>query len=285
MNAGRGLKGPNRMSTLSPDLVALKDRLKATWMAGDYAEFSRYLRPGALEILRGWNIPAGARMLDVGCGAGQIAIPASAAGVRVTGLDIATNLVEHARAEARRAGVDATFIEGDAEELPFPDGSFDVVVSLIGAMFAPRPERVASELLRVCRSGGRILMANWTPRSFVGDMFRTISKYVPPPPGVPPAGLWGDEETVRARLGPGCSAMTLTRKLYPSFVYPFGPREVADWFLRLYGPTRRAFEAVGPEKGEQLRAELEAVFAKFNRGTAERTEIEGEYLDVDCVRG
>ena len=144
----------------TPDMDAIKARLKATWMAGDYGTFAKYMEPGALEILAGWKIPPGSRMLDVGCGAGQITIPAARAGVQATGVDIATNSLEQARARAAAERLEVRFDEGDAEALPYPEGSFDAVVSLVGAMFAPRPERVAAELVRVCRSGGRIIMVN-----------------------------------------------------------------------------------------------------------------------------
>ena len=167
------------MTAMTPEMQALKTRLKAVWMAGDYGVFAKYLEPGALEFLTRLAVAKGTRMLDVACGAGQIAIPATRAGARVTGVDIATNLVEQARARAAAAGVEVRFDEGDAEMLPYADASFDLVVSLIGAMFAPRPERVAAELLRVCRPGGRIVMANWTPSGFVGLMFKTIGRMCP----------------------------------------------------------------------------------------------------------
>src|SRR5512132_816935 len=144
------------------EMELLKARLKATWMSGDYGHFAKYLEPGALEFLSRNPIEPGMRILDVACGAGQISIPAARAGAKVTGIDIATNLIEQARARAQAENLDARFDEGDAELLPYEDASFDIVVSLIGAMFAPRPDLVAAELRRVCRPGGRIIMANWT---------------------------------------------------------------------------------------------------------------------------
>ncbi|WP_334188785.1 class I SAM-dependent methyltransferase, partial [Noviherbaspirillum sp.] len=167
---------------MTPDMQALKAKLKATWMSGDYGHFATYLEPGALDFLNRLAIEPGTRMLDVACGAGQIAIPAARAGVKVTGVDIASNLIEQARNRARTEGVEVQFDEGDAEMLPYDHARFDLVVSLIGAMFAPRPERVAAELLRVCRPGGRIVMANWTPEGHVGQMFKIIGKHVPPSP-------------------------------------------------------------------------------------------------------
>lgn len=270
--------------TTAPDMDTIKARLKATWMAGDYATFARYMEPGALEILAGWQIAPGSRMLDVGCGAGQIAIPAARAGVHVTAVDIATNWIEHARARAAAEGLAVQFEDGDAEQLPYPDASFDVVVSLIGAMFAPRPERVAAELVRVCRPGGRILMANWTPTGFVGQMFKAIGQHVPPPPGVPPAGLWGDEATVRERLSAGVRDLKLTRRVYPSFDYPFGVPQVVEFFRQNYGPTQRAFAALDDSGQAALRKNLEQVFAAHNRSLNGITSLHAEYLDVSAIR-
>lgn len=268
----------------TPDLDAVKTKMKATWMAGDYGAFSAFMEPGALEILAGWQILPGVHMLDVGCGAGQIAIPAARAGVHVTGIDIAANLIDQARARAATAGVVVQFDEGDAEQLPYPDASFDVVVSLIGAMFAPQPEKVASEFFRVCRPGGRILMANWTPSGFPGQMFKTIAKYVPPPAGVPPPPLWGDEGTVRKRLGDGVSSLTLTRRLYPSWHYPFPIPEVVEYYREYFGPIQRAFSMVDEDQHPSLRRDLEQVFARFNRAPDTTTSLEGEYLDVQAIR-
>ena len=180
-------------------------------------------------------------MLDVGCGAGQIAIPAAKNGVRVTGVDIASNLIQQACSRAEAEGLDAQFEEGDAEQLPFPDASFDVVVSLIGAMFAPRPEKVAAELLRVCRPGGRIIMGNWTPQSLPGHMFKTIGKYLPPPPNVPSPSLWGDEDAARHRFSQGTSNLTLTRRHFPFWTYPFAVEQVVEFFGQYFGPVHRAF--------------------------------------------
>ena len=266
------------------DIETIKTRLKATWMSGDYGTFSKYLEPGALEILAGWGIAPGSDMLDVGCGAGQIAIPAARAGVNVTGVDIATNSILEARARSAGEGVSVQFEEGDAEQLPYPDASFDTVVSLIGAMFAPRPELVAKELVRVCRAGGRIIMANWTPAGFVGQMFKVNGKHVPPPPGVPPPVLWGDEATVRERLRDGIADLKLTRRIYPSVKYPFGVPEVVEFFRKFYGPTNRAFAALDAAGQAALRSDLEQLWAESNRATDGTTWVEPEYLEVIAVR-
>lgn len=268
---------------ITPEMEALKTRLKATWMAGDYGHFAQYLEPGALEFLGRLDVGPGVRMLDVGCGAGQIAIPAAQAGADVTGIDIATNLVERARQRAAEAGVKAQFDDGDAEALPYPDASFDLVVSLIGAMFAPRPELVAAELVRVCRPGGRIAMANWTPEGHVGQMFKIIGKHVPPPPLMPSPMKWGDEATVRERLGAGTSQLATTRRMYP-MRYPFPPAEVVDFFFKYYGPTVRALAALEPPAQAMLRAELTELWSRNNQATDGSTDVQAEYLEVQALR-
>lgn len=271
------------MTNMSPEMEALKGRLKATWMSGDYGHFAKYLEPGALDFLARLNVTPGTRMLDVACGAGQIAIPAARAGVRVTGVDIASNLIEQARARARAEGVDVRFEEGDAEMLPFETGAFDLVVSLIGAMFVPRPERVAAELVRVCRPGGRIVMANWTPDGHIGQMFKIIGKHVPPPPIMASPLKWGDDTTIRERLRDGIASVETTKHLYP-MRYPFSPSEVVEFFRVYYGPTNRAFAALDTAGQNALRNDLEQLWTNNNRAADSTTDVAAEYLEVRAVR-
>ena len=268
---------------MTPEMEALKTRLKATWMSGDYGHFATYLEAGALDFLSRIKIEPGARVLDVASGAGQTAIPMSRLGAKVTGVDIATNLIEQARARAQAEGLDARFEEGDAEMLPFADGSFDIVISLIGAMFAPRPELVAAELKRVCRPGGKIIMGNWTPAGFVGQMFKIHGKHVPSPAIMAPPVKWGDEEVVRERFGDGISHLKLTRRLYP-FRYPFAPTEVVAFFRTYYGPSYKAFAALEAEKQAALREDLEQLWTGNNTATDGTTAIDSEYLEVVAIR-
>ncbi len=268
---------------IAPEMEALKARLKATWMSGDYGHFATYLQPGALEFLSRIPIEPGVRVLDVACGAGQTAIPMSRAGAKVTGVDIATNLIEQARVRAQAENLDTRFEEGDAEMLPFEDGSFDLVISLIGAMFAPRPDLVAAELKRVCRPGGKIIMGNWTPTGFVGQMFKVHGKHVPAPAIMAPPVKWGDEETVRERLSDGTSHLKLSRRLYP-FRYPFPPSEVVEFFRAYYGPSHKTFAALDAEKQSALRGELEQLWTEHNTATDGTTFIEAEYLEVVAIR-
>jgi len=268
------------MTTMIPEMEALKARLKATWMAGDYGHFATYLEPGALEFLARLAVAPGTRMLDVACGAGQIAIPAARAGAQVTGVDIASNLIEQARVRAKAESVDVRFDEGDAETLPYKDASFDLVASLIGAMFAPQPERVAAELIRVCRPGGRIVMANWTPEGHVGQMFKIIGKHVPPSLLMVSPVKWGDEATVHERLPNGIVRLDTTKRLYP-MRYPFPPAEVVEFFRVYYGPINRAFAAAGQSA---LRHDLEQLWASNNRARDGSTHVEAEYLEVVAIR-
>jgi ubiquinone/menaquinone biosynthesis C-methylase UbiE len=169
------------MSSGSSDFAQLKAGMKAAWMAGDFGRIAAYSAKAAEEFVGRTAIARGARVLDVACGTGNTAIPAARAGGMVTGVDIAPNLLEQARQRASTEQLKIEFQEGDAELLPYPDGVFDVVLTMFGAMFAPRPEEVAAELLRVCRAGGLIAMANWAPQGFVGKTFQVTAKMVPPP--------------------------------------------------------------------------------------------------------
>lgn len=272
------------LDSMTPEMATLKARLKTIWMAGDYGYFATYLEPGALAFLDSVGPEPGTRMLDVACGAGQIAIPAARTGVHVTGIDIATNSIEAARIRARAEGLDARFEEGDAEAIAYEDGAFDLVVSLIGAMFAPRPERVAAELVRVCRPGGLIAMANWTPQGFVGQMFKVVGKHVPPSPLMAPPVQWGDDATVRERFREGASSLETRKRMYP-MGYPFPPSDVVDFFQAYYGPVNRAFAALDADGQAALHQDLEQVWADHNQAKDGTTQVEAEYLEVMAVRG
>src|SRR3954451_25201324 len=264
--------------TTAPEIDGLKARLRETWMAGDYDRFSRYMEQGARIFYEQVDVPAGCKLLDVAFGSGQVALWGARGGVNVTGVDIAPNLVQRAQARAKAEGLNARFVEGDAEALPFEDAEFDVVTSLVGAMFAPRPELVARELLRVCSPGGTIAMGNWTGEGFVGQMFKTSAKFIAPS-GMPAPVLWGDETVVRERLGHGVSDLKMTRRHY-SFTYPFPPADVVELFRQYYGPTNRAFASLDENSAKSLRNELEVLWSEHNRGGKELTVVAAEYLEV-----
>lgn len=267
----------------STEMTALKTRLRATWIAGDFGQIAKYYTGESEDFITRLNLKPGMKVLDVACGTGNTALPAARAGADVTGVDIAPNLVEQARENAKREGVNARFEEGDAEALPYGDASFDAVVTMFGAMFAPRPELVAAELKRVCRPGGLIAMANWTPAGFIGQMFKTMAAHVTPPPGMPSPPLWGVEEKVKERFGEGIS--TLETKLQNvKWLFPFSPAEVVEHFRQYYGPTQKAFGSLDESEQAALRKDLEQLWATHNRATDGTTEVDSEYLEVVAIR-
>ena len=270
------------MSTIAPDLAKLKSGMKATWMAGDFGQIAAYSAAEAANFVARIGIRPGSKVLDIACGTGNAAMPAARTGAAVTGVDIATNLLEQARSRAAAEKVEIRFDEGDAEDLPYDDGSFDVVLSMFGAMFAPRPEKVAAELIRVCRPGGVIAMANWTPEGFVGKSFQLSSRFVPPPP-LPPPVLWGDESVVRQRLGQGTSQINSTRQNM-RFVYPFTPKETVEFFRRYFGPTQTAFSRLDAEAQAAFAKQLEAQWIEHNTANDGTTVVTAEYLDVRAIR-
>jgi SAM-dependent methyltransferase len=264
------------------DFDQLKTRLKATWMTGDYDLFSRYLEKDAKVFYQRLGITPGTRLLDVGCGAGQLALIAARAGAKVTGCDIATNWLEQARTRAAAEGLEITFEEGDAESLPYQDAQFDAVSSMFGAMFAPRPELVAAELTRVCRPGGTIAMANWTPSGFIGQMFKTIARHIAPS-GMPSPALWGDEATVRDRFRSGIANLKLTPRAC-GLEYPFSPDAVVEFFRVNYGPMTRAFASLDASGQKALRSELVRLWAEHNTAAGDTTKVDAEYLEVIATR-
>ncbi len=271
------------MDTVAPDDSRLKARLKATWMAGDFGRLARTIESHAEEFIARRSIQPGQCVLDIACGTGNLAIPAAKAGGIVSGMDIATNLIEQARVRAAEQGLAIAFDEGDAEQLAYPDAAFDLVVSMYGVMFAPHPERATAEMLRVCRPGGCIAMANWTPGGFTGQMFKLTSEYVAPPHGLPAPVLWGDEVTVRQRLADGVSALTLS-PVRVAFRFPFGVAEVVEFYRNWFGPTQRAFALLSPERQVDYRRDLEALWSRHNRATDGGTDVETEYLEVVAIR-
>ena len=271
------------MQTATPDFAQLKSGMKASWMAGDFGQIANYTVPVAEEFVERIGIKPGSRVLDVACGTGNTALPAARTGASVTGVDIAPNLLEQARKRAAAEGVKIRFDEGDAEQLPYPDQSFDVVLTMFGAMFAPRPDTVAAELMRVCKPGGLIAMANWTREGFVGKTFLVTAKMVPPPPGIPAPVLWGDEQTVRQRFASGISSLNMTRQRM-QFSYPLAPKEVVAFFRQYFGPTQMAFSRLDQARQTALAAQLEALWTEYNTANDGSTRIEGEYLDVRAIR-
>lgn len=263
-------------------LEQIKERMRATWSAGDFGEIARYTARAAEEFVDRLGIQPGARALDVACGTGNLAIPAARLGARVSGADIAPNLLAQARERAAAERLDAVFQEGDAEQLPYSDGEFDVVMSMFGAMFGPRPEVVAAELTRVCRPGGLVAMANWTPEGFVARQFAVGNRYVPPP-GIPAPILWGDETVARQRLGPYSLDITATRRSV-RFEYPFPPHEVVRFFRQYFGPAQAAFARLDNASAAAYEADLEQLWSEHNESSSGKTVVRAEYLEVIARR-
>jgi SAM-dependent methyltransferase len=269
------------MASLPEGFAELKQRLRAAWMAGDFGEIAKLNSHGAEDFIARLRLKPGTKLLDVACGTGNQSIPAARAGAEVIGLDIATNLLEQARKRAAAEKLKIEFIEGDAEKLPYKAARFDVVVSMFGAMFAPRPELVASELLRVCRPGGLIAMGNWTPTGFVGQMFKITASHVPPPPGMPSPLLWGDEKVLTERLG-GKTRLEMNRQEL-LFDYPFAPSETVAFFRKYFGPTQMTFARLDEAGQKVLAADLTAHWTKNNQGDPKHTVVKAEYLEVHAT--
>ena len=269
----------------APSIEQIKDSMRATWMAGDFGVVAKTIASGAETFVAGLGIAPDARVLDVACGTGNLAIPLARMGAIVTGVDIAANLLVQARERAAAEGLSATFDEGDAEALPYADGSFDAVVTMFGAMFAPRPEMVAAELARVLKPGGLLAMANWNPASFSGKMFRVGSQHAPPPPGIAPPVLWGDEATVRARLAGGFAE--IETELVPiDFDLPVNPAGAVSFFRKYFGPTQMAFSRLDEAGQAALASDLEALWTGANVADdpADHTLVRNEFLKVTAVR-
>lgn len=266
----------------APDLEAVKRRQQQAWVSGDYAAVASRIVLIAERLVDAADLQAGTTVLDVATGSGNSALAAARCGCAVIGVDYVPELLERGRVRAAAEGLPVEFVEGDAENLRFPDASFDAVLSCLGVMFTPNQERAAAELLRVCRPGGTIALANWTPSGFVGEMFRTVGRHVPPPPGVKPQGLWGTEERVAELLGDGVSQLTARRR---EFVFRFrSPAEFADFFRQNYGPVRKAFEALDDSGQEQLQADLTALAATHDRAPGPSVAMASEYLEAIAVR-
>jgi SAM-dependent methyltransferase len=258
--------------------------MRATWMAGDFGKIAEHSAKEAERFVDDLGITPAMQVLDVACGTGNLAIPAARTGAQVTGVDIATNLLEQARARASAEGLQIIFKEGDAEQLPFPDAHFDLVMTMFGAMFAPDPAKVASELARVCRPGGKIAMANWTPDGFTGRMFRLTSRYLPPPVELPAPVLWGDVAVARLRLTAHGVRVDTTERRIILFDYPLPPRDVVQFFRDYFGPTKVAFSRLNEADQIAYRDDLEKLWAEHNEARSGSTLIQNEYLEVIGTR-
>jgi SAM-dependent methyltransferase len=269
--------------TDAPDLQAVTQIQQRVWSTGDFAKIGVAAQIVQEELCEAVDVIPGRRVLDVACGAGNGAIAAARRNADAVGLDYVPALLERARERAAAEGYDVEFVEGDAQDLPFEDASFDYVISTFGAMFAPDQEKTAAELLRVCRPGGKIGMANWPPRGLVGGgFFKVTAEHAPPPPGVPPPVLWGTEERLRELFGDGVSELTLTDRQI-NFRY-HSPEQWLAFFREYFGPMMMAFARVGDEGADALERDLLDVMRKANRAGDEALVAPADYVEVVAVR-
>ena len=261
---------------------ALKARHRAMWALGDYPAVAIDLIPDlGPALVAATGVRAGDRVLDVAGGTGNAAVPAALAGADVIASDLTPELFPAGREFAARHGATVAFEEGDAEALPYADESFDVVLSCVGVMFAPHHQRAADELLRVCRPGGRIGLLSWTPTGFVGELFRTMKPYAPPPPpGAQPAPLWGDEDHVRGLLGDGVTDLVAQRQTLAVEQFPT-PEAWREYWKTVYGPTIAVYRHIAgdPEEVAALDRDLTDLAVRYDRGTGS-TVLDWEYLII-----
>ncbi len=273
------------MSSAAFSMEQIKTSMRTAWMAGDFGVVAKTNAGIGEEFVDRLNLPAGAHVLDVACGTGNLTIPLARRGAVATGVDIAANLLQQARERANNEGLDVSFDEGDAEQLPYEDASFDAVVTMFGAMFAPRPEVVAAEFARVLKPGGMLAMANWTPDGFSGRMFKVGSQHAPPPPGIPPPVLWGDDATVRQRLGDAFTNIE-TYSVPTEFNLPTNPEGAVAFFRRYFGPTQVAFNRLDEAGQQAFTSDLIALWSEANIAPdpADHTVVPNEFLEVRAVR-
>ena len=260
------------------DLEALKTRQQGAWSSGNYAVVGTTLQIVGEELCEALDVRAGQRVLDVAAGNGNVALAAARRWCDVVATDYVPALLERARKRAEAEGLDMEFREADAEALPFPAGSFDLVVSTFGVMFTPDQDRSAAELVRVCRHGGKIGLANWTPEGFIGQLFKTIGKHVPPPPGARPPALWGTQARIAELFGPHAASIQSTQR---NFVFRY--RSPAHWlevFRTYYGPLLKTFAALAPPAQAALERDVMSLIGQFNRSGDATMVVPSDYLEV-----
>jgi SAM-dependent methyltransferase len=272
------------ISTSTPvvDLAAVKNKQHLAWSAGDYAVVGTTLQIVGESLCEALDLRAGERVLDVAAGNGNATLAAARRWCDVDSTDYVPTLLERGRTRASAEGLQVQFKQADAENLPYTDHSFDVVMSTFGVMFTPDQDKAAAELVRACKPGGRIGLANWTPNSFVGEIFKLMGKYVPPAAGVKSPALWGTEARLRELFGEQLESIAIERK---NFVFRY--HNAAHWlevFRTFYGPMHKAFGALDAEKQEALAADLIALAEKFNRATDGTLVAPSEYLEVVIKR-
>jgi ubiquinone/menaquinone biosynthesis C-methylase UbiE len=265
-----------------PDLNALKTRQHAAWSSGDYAIVGTTLQIVGEQLCETLDIRAGQKVLDVAAGNGNATLAAARRWCDVVSTDYVASLLERGRSRAEADGLSVEFKEADAEALSFGNGVFDVVVSTFGVMFTPNQDSAAAELLRVCKSGGKIGMANWTPEGFIGQLFKTLGKYLPPPPGAKSPALWGTEARLAEMFGASASAIKSERR---DFMFRYrSPEHFLDVFKSYYGPMLKAFAALDETNQQALKKDLLALIASMNRAQDGTMVVPSEYLEIVILK-
>jgi ubiquinone/menaquinone biosynthesis C-methylase UbiE len=270
------------MTSTTIDFEAIKKTQRAGWETGDYPRVGNTLQIIAELLVEAADVRAGQRVLDVACGQGNAAMAAARRFADATGVDYATNLLAQGRERAAAEHLAVTFTEGDAEELPAPDGSFDVVLSTVGVMFAPNHQRAADELVRVTAPGGRIALASWTPDGMIGELFRTVARWAPPPPGVRPATLWGTPAHLKELFGDQVEWVSLTTSDYV-FRY-HSAAHFSEWFRQFYGPITRLAGTLSGADLDRFADDLAGVARRYNRADDGTVAAPSEYLEAVGIR-
>jgi SAM-dependent methyltransferase len=266
----------------TPDLPAVKARQHAAWSAGDYAVVGTTLQIVGESLCEAMDIRAGQKVLDVAAGNGNASLAAAHRWCDVTSTDYVPALLERGKARAMAEGLKMQFHEADAEALPYADKSFDAVLSTFGVMFTPNQDKAASEMIRVCRSGGKIGLANWTPAGFIGNVFKTLGQHLPPPAGVKSPALWGTGERITEMFGSSAASIVAEKR---NFVMRYrSPQHFVEVFSTFYGPVLKALAALDEQKGKALITDLIALIGRFNRADDGTMVVPSEYLEVVVTR-
>jgi ubiquinone/menaquinone biosynthesis C-methylase UbiE len=274
---------PSIHTNVAPDFDAIKTKQNAAWSSGDYAKIGITLQITGEELAEAANPAPGIKVLDVAGGNGNATLAFARRWCHVTSTDYVESLLEGGRRRADADGLDVEFLAADAENLPFERGSFDMVVSTFGVMFTPDQHKSANELMRVCKAGGKIAMANWTPESFIGALFRTLSRHVPPPPGVQSPAQWGSEGWLAERFSTAARDIVVTRKNF-NLRYP-SPQHFVNFFRTYYGPVHKAFLALDEAQQAVLEKDILDLVNRFNVATDSSMIVPSEYAEVIVTKG
>lgn len=266
----------------APDLAALKTRQQSAWSSGDYAVVGVTLQIVGENLCEALDLRSGQKVLDVAAGNGNVSLAAARRWCEVTSTDYVPSLLDRGKARAAAENLKLVFKDADAEALPFADASFDAVVSTFGVMFTPDQDTAASELMRVCRRGGKIGLANWTPQGFIGQLFKTLGKYLPPPAGAKSPALWGTKERLTELFGAGAASIHADAR---DFMFRYrSPAHFIDVFKTYYGPLLKAVTVLDEDKRASLLADIEALIGRLNRADDGTMVVPGEYLEAVIVK-